>query len=148
MIKNREEWLCAKLNDEKLKPELRAKYEAELDQIAEDLRVNETKRKTALAEEAAKRAAKRAEIQARLEANDLDFIEHYGQEEFGDDYELVQEGDARVVYSKVAKDDQEHRRVHLTEEAAKADLRYLFYNRLYSKYVRNGDVDYLAELIA
>lgn len=141
-MRNREDWLVEQLDSSALSPTLRAKYEAELDTMAEKHSAAETRRLAAEADE----ALYAAEIRARILANDLDLIATVGQDEFGHDYELVQEGDIFVVYSKVARDDQTHRRVHETFKKAESDLRYLLWNRLYSKYVRTGELVHLKEL--
>lgn len=140
---SRESWLAQQLDKGKLTDEVRAAYEAELDAIADRITLAEIRNKEAKGKE----DARKAEFRARIEANDEDFIQTMGEEEFGSDYELTTEGAEFVVYSKVARDDQEARRPHATMEAAKADLRYLYWNRLYSRYVRNGDVENLIELV-
>jgi hypothetical protein len=141
-MRTREDWLVDQLDRNDLTPALRAKYETELEAHAErHERAQEAKK---LAEQV--EIARKAEIRAMLLKNDIDLVAHLGEQEFGDDYEIVLEGTEHVVYSKVARDDQNHRRPHKTREAAEHDLRYLFYNRLYSKYVRTGDVDGLGEL--
>lgn len=138
----RENWLVQQLNNDNLAEHLRIAYEKELDAIAEEL----TRGQSSRVETAKREAERRAEIRERILANDEDFIQTLGQEEFGGDYEIIEEGSEVVVYSKVARDDQEHRRPHPDMEAAQADLRYLLYNRLYSCYVRTGEVDGLKEL--
>lgn len=143
-MKTREDWLYEQLDDDDLEERLRIKYEMELDIIAERRTALIESRKNAELEE----KTRLAELRARILANEDDFINSFGEQQFGQDYELVQEGVHFVVYSKVCKDDQERRRVHLTIEAARADLRYLFYNRLYDRYVRNGgELINLMELI-
>lgn len=142
-MKTREDWICEQLDNPKVSPELKARYEAELDEIAITISV----RKTRLEEAKNKERARLTEIRRRLLENDQDLVATLGQEEFGCDYELTQEGDTFVVYSKVAKDNQEHRRLHGSLDSAQKDLRYLFYNRLYDKYVRAGEIDNLVDLI-
>ena len=143
-MKNREEWLCDQLDNDSLSDALRIKYEKELDAMAE----KHSKAQIRLKEIEAEAKIKREELKARILAKDFDFIKSYGEEEFGSDYDVVQEGDQFVIYSKVARDDQEHRRVHATLEAANADLRYLFYCRLYTKYIRPGDMSSLIDLVS
>jgi len=142
-VKNREDWLCEQLDNGNLSESFKNKYEAELDAIA----TSHTKSQIKMKENEATRRLKVAELRAKILANNADFIMTFGKEEFGSDYEVVQEGSCFVLYSKVARDDQEHRRVHNTLEEASADLRYLLYNRLYDRYIRPGDLDNLAELI-
>ena len=69
-----------------------------------------------------------------------------GLHEFGGDYEVRVEGNDHVVYSKVTRDHQEHRRVHKTSNDAQSDLEYLIYNRMYDKYVRGGDYNSLKNI--
>lgn len=142
-MRNREDWLYEQLEQETLSVDLRLEYEAELD--ARAARHDSSVRKKAEAE--AKEAARRADIRARILAGEADFITKLGEDEFGGDYELVQEGDDFIVYSKVARDDQTHRRTHDSLEKAQHDLRYLYYNRMYSKYVRSGELDALVGLV-
>lgn len=141
-MKTREDWICEQLDNPKLSAELRTQYEAELDDIADGIEVKKAKRAAALEAE----KTRRAEIRARILAEDSDYVQALGEEEFGSDYDIIEEGGSFVVYSKVARDDQEHRRIHPTLEAANADLRYLFYNRLYTKYVRTGEADNIVDL--
>jgi hypothetical protein len=141
-MKSREDWLCDQLDRDDLTEALRAKYEAELDDFANRFTSAQSKAKTkAIADQ-----ARLEELKAKILANDVDFIKSFGEEEFGQDYDVVEEGNDFVVYSKVAKDNQEHRRVHPTLEAANADLCYLFYNRLYDRYIRPGELSSLGEL--
>lgn len=141
-MRNRETWLVDQLDNNELTVAVREAYEAELDAIAERQNRTEAKRKEAEVLE----EQRRANIRALLLANDQDIVGTLGMEEFGDDYELVTEGSDFILYSKVARDGQDHRRVHASADLAHADLRYLVWNRLYSKYVRTGDVDNIGEL--
>lgn len=141
-MRNREDWLCEQLENEGLNQDLRRKYEAELEDFA--IRHERAAIKKKQAEE--KEAIRRAEIRLRIEAEDMDFVWTLGEEEFKDDYEIVVEGVEFVLYSKVARDDQTNRRPHETMEKAQFDLRYLYYNRLYTKYVRRGEVDAIIEV--
>ena len=141
-MKSREDWICEQLDKEGLNEATRAKYEQELDVIA----ARHTSAQKRATSDAAVRQAKLDELKARILANDIDFIQSFGEEEFGADYDVVEEGSQFIVYSKVARDDQEHRRVHNTLEEANADLRYLFYNRLYDRYIRPGELSTLGEL--
>ena len=141
-MSSRENWLCNQLDNCDLNDEVRARYDKELDDIANRRTIQQAKQKKEKQEE----AIKFAEFKARILAEDQDFIQAIGEEEFGDDYELCQEGASFVVYSKVASPFQDNRRVHDTLESAEKDRRYLFYNRLYSKYVRPGEVSKLLEL--
>ena len=143
-MRNREDWLVEQLNNDSLSLVLRQKYEAELDRLADRYEAAELSRKNAEAKE----RARRAEIRAKIEAKDEDFIWTMGTEEFGHDYEVVIEGSSHVVYSKVARDDQDHRHVCDTAEAANRKLRTLLYYRLYDKYVRTGEFDCIAESVA
>lgn len=143
-MRNREDWLCDQLDRDDLNAELRSKYEIELEDHAKRRDAADANRKRSEAVD----AARKAEIRAMILANNEDFIQRLGQEEFGDDYELTQEGELHVVYSKVARDDQTHRRAHATLAEAQADLRYLFYNRMYDRYVRGGEIDALGQLVA
>lgn len=141
---NREDWLVEQLNKDNLNANLRTKYEAELEAIAERFEVVSFKKKAAAKAE----ANRRAEIRRRLLENDEDLVLTLGQEEFGEDYEITQEGDDFVIYSKVARDNQTHRRVHASQEAADKDFRYLLFNRLYDKYVRSGEEEAIWDLAA
>jgi hypothetical protein len=143
-MKTREDWICEQLDKDNLDATLRLEYEAELDVIADRYSAIAIRKKEADAKE----LTRREEIRIKILANDIDFINHLGQEEFGADYEIIEEASSFIVYSHVAKDDQENRRVHATLEKAEADLRYLLYNRLYSRYVRTGEIDSLIELAA
>lgn len=143
-MKSREDWLCEQLDRDDLPQQLKEKYNAELDRFAEAYNTRELKRKQTQESERARIKA----IKAKILENDEDFIAHFGEEEFGEDYELVEEGTEFVIYSKVARDDQEHRRTHGSLEEAKNDLRYLYYNRLYDRYVRGGELDVLGELVS
>ena len=73
-------------------------------------------------------------------------ISTLGDLEFADDYEIIQEGADQVLYSKVARDDQEHRHVHANVPDAEWNKRQLIYYRLYNKYVREEEVSNIAEL--
>ena len=141
-MKNREEWLCEQLDRNDLSDTLRESYERELDSFADRF----TKVQVKMKQNEEKERARLADIRAKILANDDDFVQAFGDTEFGSDYELVQEGDQYVVYSKVARDDQDHRRVHETYEKAYADRRWLYWNRLYTKYVRTGELDHLSGL--
>lgn len=141
-MRNREDWILQQLEKGTLNEAVRSAYEAELDAIAEGLNRREAKRKEAEATE----LKRRAEIRARIEAEDMDYVWTLGEAEFKDDYEIVPEGDQFVLYSKVARDDQNQRRPHATMDAANSDLRYLYWNRLYTKYVRTGAADAVVEV--
>lgn len=141
-MSKREIWLTQQLNAGNLSPEKAAEFEAELDQIADQI----TKGQQANKEASIREAARRAEMREKILLNDADVIFVMGQEEFGSDYEIRIEGFEFVVYSHVARDDQESRRTHITMELAMADLRYLYYNRLYDRYVRTNEVVALIEL--
>jgi hypothetical protein len=141
-MKSREDWLCEQLDNDSLSEKLKTQYERELDDIAVRHTIREAKQKAYQASE----RQRLQEIRAKILAEDADFINVFGQQEFGGDYEIITEGAQVVVYSKVARDDQEHRRPHETMDSALADLRYLFYNRLYDRYVRGGEISNLVEL--
>lgn len=142
LMSKREQWLERQLNSGVLNPEVAAEYEAEMDAIAD--RITHVQK---LNEEAAKKTAlERAELREKILTNDADVIFVLGQEEFGADYQLKIEGIEFVVYSHVAQDSQESRRPHITMELAMSDLRYLYYNRLYDRYVRTGEMDELRKL--
>lgn len=140
----REDWLVGQLDSGKLDAITSARYEQELDDIAQ----GHSKRQAS--EVAAKAVAdqRRADIKAMLLAGNLDVIDTFGMEEFGPDYEVTMEGDVHVVYSKVARDDQENRHHLSSATDAQAKLRKLVWDRMYTKYVRSGEISHLSELSA
>ena len=142
-MKTREDWLCDQLDNDKLSAELRLAYEIELDLLASKYTLSLLKQK----ELNELKLARLKELRAKIATNDIDFIETFGAQEFGSDYEIIQESTSFVLYSYIARDNQDNRRVHATREAADADLRYLLYNRLYDKYVRSEELETLIELI-
>lgn len=145
-MKLQERWLETQLERDDLPTELRNAYERELDSIAEMLTRTQEARKAAAKAALESKMARLTEIREKVLKNDRDFILTFGAEEFSHDYEVRQEGTEVVVYSHAAKDFQENRRVHANMELALADLRYLYYNRLYDRYVRSGELDELLEL--
>lgn len=86
------------------------------------------------------------EIKAKLQAGDVNVIDAFGIPEFGSDYELIKEQTGHVIYSKVAREDQESRHLHNTEGEAVAHYRKLIWDRLYTKYVRTGEIDSLRDM--
>jgi hypothetical protein len=141
-MKSREDWLCEVLDTDYLSDDLRLKYEKELDAIADQRSAAGIKAK----EVKIKEAERVALVKALILTGNADLIATFGKEEFGEDYEILQEGELFVVYSKVAKDSQQSRRPHVSIVEAEADLRYLLYNRLYDKYVRADELDNLSSL--
>ena len=141
-MRTREDWLYDQLDNGKLSDSVRTKYEAELDQIAN--RRSETQAQRQELKQA--EAARVANIRAMLVAGNLDVIDTFGMEEFGEDYETIVEGSEHIVYSKVARDDQASRHALPTQDDARAKLRKLVWDRLYTKYVRSGELDHLSEL--
>lgn len=136
-------WLEEQLEEENLPPEVRRKYESEAEHLAESLTLRQDK------ERELKVAKKNNLISLRTQllAGDLSVVDTHGIPEFGDDYEVVVEGVEHIVYSKVAREWQDTRRVHTTAESADSDYRYLIYNRLYDRYVRAGDTGSLDDLL-
>jgi len=139
---NRLLWLEEQLEDEDLSPQLRVRYDAEAAALAANLTWRQEKEKKALET----RKVQLAELRAKLEADDQSVIDAFGIPEFGDDYEIIEEGSNHVTYSKVARPDQESRWVFPNREEADRKYRKLVWDRLYSKYVRVGEVDHLSEL--
>jgi hypothetical protein len=139
----RECWLYRQLDKEDLSQSLKDEYNAELDQIAISHDVKEKKKKAVKAY----KQKQLQDIKSKILKGDIDFIQFFGEEEFGSDYELLEEGGKFVIYSKTARDYQEHRRIHLSLEEAKKDLLYLYGQRLYNKYVRQGELDKIGDLI-
>ena len=135
-MKSREDWLCDQLDKEDLAPALRAKYEQELDDFAERFNRQQTKKKEAEQKE----LERIVHIKAQLIAGNLDVIDTFGMQEFGGDYEVVVEGMSHIVYSKVARDDQENRHSFNDQESARIKLRKLVWDRMYTKYVRSGEI--------
>lgn len=142
MARNREDWLYEQLEDQTLSAELRADYDAELDVLAARLDAALDRQATRVKAE----VARRAEIRAKMAAEDMDYVWALGEAEFKDDYEIVAEGTEFILYSKVARDDQSHRRPHPSLEAAQKDLRYLYWNRIYTNYVRTGEADSVVDV--
>lgn len=141
-MNNRENWLVKELDRPDLSDKLRTAYEAELDNIADC----HTKTQQKQAEAGRVEEQRRTEIRERILAGDEDLIETLGSEEFGSDYETVHEGSEFVVYSKVCRDHQDSRHPCPTAEAARLKLRRLLWDRLYTRYVRGGEVDSLKQL--
>lgn len=141
-MKSREDWLVEQLDREDVSAELKAKYEQELDDMAE--RVTRSQQKEAQAKQAT--LARNALIRESLLAGDLNVIDAFGIPEFGEDYEVTVEGESHVVYSKVANDLQENRWIFSESDSAVSKFRKLVWDRLYSKYVRSGEVGHLSEL--
>ena len=137
------QWLEDQLDRDDLSLKLRRQYEDEADARAAMLSKQQEQTKK-LKEE---RKKEMEAIREKLLAGDISIIDTHGIPEFGDDYEVQQEGNEFIVYSKAAQDWQDHRRVHSTAEAADKDFRYLIRNRLYDRYVRSGEHDDLKELI-
>lgn len=136
-MKSREDWLCDQLDRDDLSSELRTKYERELDAFAERFNQQQAKKKEAEQKE----KERIAHIRAQLIAGNQDVIDVFGMQEFGDDYETVIEGTNHIIYSKVARDDQENRHVFNDKDSAYTKLRKLVWDRMYSKYVRTGELD-------
>jgi hypothetical protein len=136
-------WLEDQLDRDDLPQHLRDKYELEAAREAEFMAKQQEKAKLAKQE----KAARDAELKAKLIAGDVNIIDTHGIPEFGDDYEILKEGERHVVYSRVAREDQESRWMFLDDESANSKYRKLIWDRLYSKYVRVGEVDHLSELV-
>ncbi len=143
-MNSREDWLNDQLDRDDLTSAQRSKYEAELDAIAK--RYSDRQAKIGAVHAAEK--ARTAEIRAQILAGNTDIIETFGVEEFGSDYEEVVEGSNYVVYSKVATDAQNNRHVFNSKDEAHAKFRKLVWDRLYSKYVRSGELSHLSELVS
>lgn len=141
-MKSREDWLCDQLDNETLSPVLRTRYEAELDSFANAHSKHDAK----LKEIEQKEIARRANIKQQMLAGNLDVIDAFGMEEFGPDYETIIEGTNHIVYSKVARDDQEHRHMFSNADDAYIKLRKLVWDRMYTKYVRTGELDSVFDL--
>lgn len=125
-----------------LSPSQIEEYEQEIERLADI----EARAYHKAQEKKAAERKKLEELKAEFLSKSRDEVMAQGMAEFGDDYEIRVEGNVHVVYSKVARDDQENRRVHDTAEKAQSDLEYLIYNRLYAKYVRSGDYTSLGDL--
>lgn len=135
-------WYEDQLDRDDLSPETREKYEQEADRIV---------RATARAVENIKlrqqqEQARFEEIKKQLQSGDINVIDAVGIPEFGNDYELVKEQTSHIVYSKVANDGQESRHIHEEEKDAVAHYRKLIWDRLYTKYVRSGELDSLRQM--
>lgn len=117
-------------------------YEAEIERLADIEARSYIRSQKRIAEE----FARKEEIKAQLLAGNKNYAIAQGMSEFGDDYEIRIEKQDHVVYSKVAGDHQENRRVHKTASEAQSDLEYLIYNRMYDKYVRTGEYDSLGQI--
>jgi len=125
------------LSDEQI-----AEYEAAADQLVD----RELKIKQKIRDQADEARIRFEEIKAKVAAGEASAIDLFGIPEFGPDYELSKEQNDHVVYSKVARDDQENRHVYKTEVEAIAHYRKLIWDRLYSKYVRTGEFDSLRKM--
>lgn len=137
------EWYERQLEtNTKLTPSQIEEYESEIERLA-DIEARAYNRAQQKKAEERKRFE---ELKAEFLSKSKDAAIAQGLAEFGNDYEIRAEGSDYVVYSKVARDFQQDRRVHKTEEDAKKDLDYLIYNRMYDKYVRSGDYDSLKEM--
>jgi hypothetical protein len=139
---NRLDWLENQLENENLSAATRKKYEDEADKIANATTVIQQKR-VAIAQQ---QAVQNAVIKAQILAGNLNVIDAFGIPEFGDDYEIALEGSTHVVYSKVASEMQNNRHTFNTFDEANSKMRKLVWDRLYSKYVRQGEVNHLSEL--
>lgn len=123
-MKSREDWLCDQLDREDLSEELRAKYEAELNTIAERY----TKSQEAARAKKAADAIRFAAIKEQLLAGNTNVIDAFGIPEFGEDYEISCEGANHVVYSRVAGDDQNNRHLFKTFDEANSKFRKLVWD--------------------
>lgn len=137
------EWYERQLdNNKSLSATQIEQYEQEIERLA-DIEAKAHQRILARKQEEKQRFD---EIKAKLEAGDANVIDIVGIPEFGNDYELTIEGSNHIVYSKVAREDQEQRHVHLEEKEAVAKYRKLIWDRLYAKYVRSGEYDSLKNM--
>lgn len=134
------EWYENQLdNNKNLTPAQIESYESEIERLADvEFKVHQ---KGLIRQQEEKQRA--LDIKAQLEAGDVNVIDIVGIPEFGSDYELCQEADNHVVYSKVALENQENRHVHNSEKDAIKHYRKLIWDRLYTKYVRSGELDSL-----
>jgi len=137
------EWYERQLDtNPNLSPAQIEQYEKEIERLA-DVEAKAHQRVLARKAEEKKRFE---EIKAQLQRGDASVIDLFGIPEFGSDYEMIQEGDKHIVYSKVARDDQEHRHIHSSHKDAESHYRKLVWDRLYTKYVRSGEMDSLREM--
>jgi hypothetical protein len=140
---NRLDWLEQQLGQETLAPALRQKYELEAQRLAASITASQHKA-VLLAKQHAERIA---EIRKMYLSNNFDdVVDMFGIPEFGEDYEIIVEGESHVVYSKVAQPNQEARHPTSSQSEAQRRLRQLVWYRLYDKYVRSGQVDSLTQL--
>lgn len=119
-----------------------AEYEAAIDKLLTIERMSQDRLKLRKIEE-----QKRIdEIRAQLESGDTSVIDVVGIPEFGGDYDISLEDSKHIVYSKVARDDQESRHIHSSLKDAVQRYRKLIWDRLYTKYVRSGEFDSLKKM--
>lgn len=118
----------------------------ELEALANKFANLETERQEKVSQAIALERKRIESIKALLLAGDLDVIDAFGMQEFGEDYEVAVEGTNHVVYSMVAREDQQARHLCNSAEEARLKLRKLVWDRLYTKYVRSGDMTHLSEL--
>jgi DNA repair exonuclease SbcCD ATPase subunit len=126
---NRLDHIESLLDSDNLSNEQRAKLEAEADELANRLSKNQEKQKQRDIE----LLEKRRQIAALYKLGDGTLYKVFGHE-FIDDYESAVEGTDHVVYSKVARDDQNTRWVCKTAEEAEAKVKQLIEWRVWKHY--------------
>lgn len=137
------QWLEEQLDRDDISFALRRKYELEADKLAMQLTMAQKHQKEA--KEA--RDKEIAFLREQLQNGNLSAIDTHGIPEFGEEYEIVREGNSYVVYSRAAREDQNDRHVFTDYESANSKYRKLIWDRLYHKYVRTGEVEHLSKLI-
>lgn len=117
----------------KMKPLYQKQLDLELAQL-KDARVEEERRRLVILE--------------AIKKDDGKALDAFAELEFGGDYRVYtpDEGKTWICESDVARFHQEDRHEFDTFARARSKRRELMHWRLYSKYVRTGDVKSLAEL--
>jgi len=136
------DWYEDELEREDLSPELRKEYEEQADRLAGLITKSAAKAKARILKE----QERLEDIKQRLKSGDESVIDIVGIPEFGQDYELKFEDPNHVVYSHVALEAQQDRHVHPTLNEARSHYRKLIWDRLYTKYVRSGELDSLKQM--